>query len=120
MPVGGLVHYLALRMWLAMIFSPIVLFSASLSLSQLGASLTEYELSETKIKKVVLGRTVGVLKYNEIDKVKYRPNKWCYVKGKNQTFFFLPSMDGYDECLNFIGHKLKVPDMPADDTAADA
>lgn len=116
MPLGGLFHYLALRVWLAIIFSPIVLFSASLSLSQLGASLTEYELSDTKIKKVVLGRVVGTMRYDDIEKVRYRENKWCYVKGNNQTFFFLPKMSGYEECLDFLGHKLgaKQPEPPTD------
>lgn len=107
MPLGGLVHYLALRVWLAIIFSPIVLFSASLSFAQLSSSLTEYELSDTKIKKIVLGRVVGVLRYDAIQKVRFRENRWCYVKGKNQTFFFVPKMDGYEECVQLIGDKLK-------------
>ena len=107
MPLGGLLHYLALRVWLAFIFSPIVLFSASLSFAQLSSSLTEYELSDTKIKKIVLGRVVGVLRYDSIQKVRFRENRWCYVKGKHQTFFFVPKMDGYEECVEFIGVKLK-------------
>ncbi len=107
MPIGGLAHYLALRMWLAFIFSPIVLFSASLSFAQLGSSLTEYELSDTKIKKIVLGRVVGVLRYDAIQKVRFRENRWCYVKGGKQTFFFVPKMTGYEECVELIGAKLK-------------
>ncbi|MBS1703022.1 MAG: hypothetical protein JST12_15255 [Armatimonadetes bacterium] len=114
MPMGGLVHYLALRVWLAFAFSPIVLFSASLSLSQLGASLTEYQFSETKIKKIVLGRTVGVIRYDDIEKVKLRTDKWCYVKGNHQTFFLLPKMNGYDECIRLLGEKLGVEDQTKD------
>ena len=110
MPLGGLAHYLALRVWLAIIFSPIVLFSASLSFAQLGSSLTEYELSDTKIKKIVLGRVVGVLRYDAIEKVRFRENKWCYIKGKRQTFFFVPKMNGYEECVEFIGAKLRETD----------
>jgi hypothetical protein len=106
-PVGGLVHYLAFRFWLAIIFSPIVLFSASLSVAQLGSSLTEYELSDTKIKKIVLGRVVGVLRYDAIEKVRFRENRWCYIKGRKQTFFFVPKMNGYEECVEFIGAKMK-------------
>ena len=106
-PIGGLAHYLALRFWLAVIFSPIVLFSVSLSIAQLGSSLTEYELSDTKIKKMVLGRVVGVLRYDAIEKVRFRENRWCYVKGQKQTFFFVPKMSGYDECVEFIGEKLR-------------
>jgi len=120
MPLGGLFHYLALRVWLAVIFSPIVLFSASLSLSQLGASLTEYELSESRIRKLVLGRVVGVMRYDDIEKVKYRENKWCYVKGNNQTFFFVPKMNGYEECLDFLGHKLKAMQEKSHSDAQDA
>ncbi len=107
MPLGGLVHYLALRVWLAIIFSPIVLFSASLSFAQLSSSLTEYELSDSKIKKIVLGRVVGVMRYDAIQKVRFRENRWCYVKGKHQTFFFVPKMDGYEECVKLISNKLK-------------
>lgn len=106
MPISGLIHYLALRVWLAFIFSPVVLFTASLSLSQLGASLTEYELSETKIKKLMMGRVVGTIKYNEIEKVRIRQDRWCYVKGKGQTYFFMPKMQGYDECIDYLSEKL--------------
>ena len=112
MPLGGLMHYLALRVWLAIAFSPIVLFSASLSFAQLSSSLTEYELSETKIKKILLGRVVGVLRYDSIQKVRLRENRWCYVKGDRQTFFFVPKMDGYQECVEFIGAKLKETHSP--------
>ncbi len=108
MPLGGLIHYFALRLWLALALSPVVLFSASLSLSQLGSSLTEYELSESRIKKTVMGRTVGVMKYTEIEKVKIRTSKWCCVKDGKQTFFFTPSMTGYDECLDYLTKKLNL------------
>lgn len=107
MPLGGLIHYLALRVWLAVAFSPIVLFSASLSLAQLGSSLTEYELSETAIRKKVLGRVVGVINYDAIEKVQCRTNRWCYIKGQKQTFFFVPKMMGYEESINLISSKLK-------------
>jgi hypothetical protein len=36
-----------------------------------------------------------------------RENKWCYVKGQRQTFFFVPKMTGYEESIELIGEKLR-------------
>ena len=115
MPVGGLLHIFAVRLWVALAFSPIVLFTASLSLSNLGSSLSEYELSDSHIKKVVLGKVGGVLPYDEVEKVNFRKDRWCYVKGNKQTFFFTPDMEGFDECMAYLGDRLKVPKLGSND-----
>lgn len=117
MPIGGLLHYQNCPSPLACVCIPLLLFSASLSLAQLGGSLTEFEFGDTGIRKILFGRVIGYLPYNEIEKAHLRQNMWCFIKGGKQKFFLVPKMNGYEECVQLLGEKLNGGSPSCEETA---